>query len=77
MIMSGKKDAVLHQVNLIDIHGTRFYDITFSHTDTPDQPRRARIGVEDAYPDPTTRRCHQRHLSDECSDRHCATVIKR
>jgi hypothetical protein len=52
MIMSGKKDAVLHQVNLIDIHGTRFYDITFSHTDTPDQPRRARIGVEDAYPDP-------------------------
>ncbi|WP_448542404.1 hypothetical protein [Roseiflexus sp.] len=50
--MSGKKDAVLHQVNLIDIHGTRFYDITFSHTDTPDQPRRARIGVEDAYPDP-------------------------
>ena len=52
MIMSGKKDAVLHQVNLIDIHGTRFYDITFSHTDTPDQPHRARIGVEDAYPDP-------------------------
>jgi hypothetical protein len=52
MIMSGKKDAVLHQVNLIDIHGTRFYDITFSHTDTPDQPRRARIGVEDAYPNP-------------------------
>jgi len=50
--MSGKKDAVLHQVNLIDIHGTRFYDITFSHTDTPDQPHRARIGVEDAYPDP-------------------------
>jgi hypothetical protein len=52
MIMSGKKDAVLHQVNLIDIHGTRFYDIIFSHTDTPDQLRRARIGVEDAYPDP-------------------------
>ncbi|MBO9343950.1 MAG: hypothetical protein J7454_18535 [Roseiflexus sp.] len=52
MIMSGKKDAVLHQVTLIDIHGTRFYDIIFSHTDAPDQPRRARIGVEDAYPDP-------------------------
>lgn len=52
MIMSGKKDAVLHQVHLIDIHGTRFYDIMFSHTDTPDQPRRARIGVEDAYADP-------------------------
>lgn len=52
MIMSGKKDAVLHQVTLIDIHGTRFYDIVFSHTDTPDQPHRARIGVEDAYADP-------------------------
>ena len=61
MIMSGKKDAVLHQVNLIDIHGTRFYDITFSHTDTPDQPRRARIGVEDAYPDPL-------HLQETFSD---------
>ncbi|MFQ3631645.1 hypothetical protein [Roseiflexus sp.] len=52
MIMSGRKDAVLHNIQLIDIHGTRFYDIVFAHTDTPEQARRARIGVDDAYPDP-------------------------
>ncbi len=52
MIMSGRKDAVLHHIQLIDIHGTRFYDIVFAHTDAPEQVRRARIGVDDAYPDP-------------------------
>ncbi|NWG20379.1 MAG: hypothetical protein HXY39_08605 [Chloroflexi bacterium] len=52
MILSGKKDAVLHQVQLVDIHGTRFYDLTFSLTDAPEQIQRARIGIEDAYPDP-------------------------
>ncbi|MGB9750699.1 MAG: hypothetical protein C0183_08195 [Roseiflexus castenholzii] len=52
MVMSGKKDAVLHHIQLIDIHGTRFYDIIFAHIDAPDQARRARIGVDDAYPDP-------------------------
>lgn len=52
MIMSGRKDAVLHHIQRIDIHGTRFYDIIFAHTDTPDQMRRARIGADDAYPDP-------------------------
>jgi hypothetical protein len=52
MIMSGKKDATLREVRLIDIHGTRFYDITYAHDDAPAQLRSARIGVEDAYPDP-------------------------
>ena len=52
MIMSGKKDATLREVRLIDIHGTRFYDITYTHDDAPAQARSARIGVEDAYPDP-------------------------
>lgn len=52
MIMSGRKDAVLHNIQMIDIHGTRFYDIVFAHTDTPEQVRRTRIGVDDAYPDP-------------------------
>lgn len=52
MIVSGEKDALLHHIQLIDIHGTRFYDIIFAHTDTPDQMRRARIGVDDAYPNP-------------------------
>jgi hypothetical protein len=52
MIMSGKKDATLREVRLIDIHGTRFYDIIYTHDDAPAQVRSARIGVEDGYPDP-------------------------
>lgn len=52
MIMSGTKAATLQQVRLIDIHGTRFYDIGYTHDDAPGQLRSARIGVESAYPDP-------------------------
>ena len=52
MIMSGKKDATLRQVRMIDIHGTRFYDLEYSHDDAPGQVRSARIGVESAYEDP-------------------------
>lgn len=52
MILSGSKDAVLQQVQLIDIHGTRFYDIVYAHTDSPQDLRRARIGAEDAYSGP-------------------------
>lgn len=51
MIMSGKRDALLNQVQLIDIHGTYFYDLIYIHLDEG-QPRRARIGREDIYPDP-------------------------
>lgn len=52
MIMSGKKDATLRESRLVDIHGTRFYDIAYTHDDAPGQVRTARIGVDDAYPDP-------------------------
>jgi len=52
MIMSGTKDATLRTVRLIDIHGTRFYDIEYTHDEAPDQIRSARIGVESAYDDP-------------------------
>jgi hypothetical protein len=52
MIMSGKKDATLRDVRLVDIHGTHFYDIAYAHDDDPGQIRSARIGVEDAYPGP-------------------------
>lgn len=51
MIMSGSKDAVLMQVQLIDIHGTYYYDLVYAHTDDR-QPRRARIGKDDIYADP-------------------------
>jgi len=52
MIISGTKDATLREVRLVDIHGTRFYDIGYTHDDAPDQLRQARIGVESAYGDP-------------------------
>ncbi len=52
MFLSGSKAATLLQVRLIDIHGTRFYDLAFAHGDSPDQPRTARVGVDDVYSDP-------------------------
>jgi len=52
MIMSGTKDATLHMVRLIDIHGTRFYDVEYSHDDLPGQVRAARVGLESAYENP-------------------------
>ena len=52
MIMSGRRNATLREIRLIDIHGTRFYDITYTHDDAPTERRAARIGVEDAYPNP-------------------------
>jgi hypothetical protein len=52
MIMSGTKDAALRAVRLIDIHGTRFYDIEYTHDDLPGQVRAARIGLESAYEQP-------------------------
>ena len=52
MIMSGTKDATLRAIRLLDIHGTRFYDIEYTHEDLPGQVRSARVGFESAYDDP-------------------------
>jgi hypothetical protein len=52
MIMSGTKDATLRTIRLIDIHGTRFYDIEYIHDDLPGQVRAARVGLESAYDNP-------------------------
>ena len=52
MIMSGTKDSTLRTVRLIDIHGTRFYDIEYTHDDLPSQVRAARLGLESAYDNP-------------------------
>lgn len=51
MIMSGSKEATLLQIQLLDIHGTFYYDLLYTHTDES-QPRRARVGKEDVYTDP-------------------------
>jgi hypothetical protein len=52
MIISGTKDATLRAVRLIDIHGTRFYDVEYTHDELPGQVRAARVGLESAYDDP-------------------------
>ena len=52
MIMSGTKDSTLRTVRLIDIHGTRFYDIEYTHDDLPSQVRTTRLGLESAYDNP-------------------------
>ena len=52
MIFAGKQAATLHAVRLVDIHGTRFYDIEYAHDDAPGALRSARIGTESAYEHP-------------------------
>lgn len=51
MIMSGSKAAAILQVQMIDIHGTYYYDIVYAHTEDQ-KPRRARIGKDDIYTNP-------------------------
>jgi hypothetical protein len=52
MLMNATKAATLQQVQLVDIHGTRLYDLIYSHDEEPDVPRRARLGPEALYADP-------------------------
>ncbi len=52
MFLSGSKEATLRDVRLVDIHGTRFYDLLYAHDDAPTQLRTARVAVEDAYAEP-------------------------
>ncbi|MBC8078230.1 MAG: hypothetical protein H7Y32_19280 [Chloroflexales bacterium] len=54
MIMSGSKDAVIEHVQLVDIHGTRLYDLVYRHDDTPGALLRARLGPEALYGTPNT-----------------------
>jgi hypothetical protein len=51
MIMSGARDAVLHEVHGVSIHGTIFYDLLYIH-DGESQPRQARVGAESVYQNP-------------------------
>lgn len=52
MIMAGSKDATLCAVRLVDIHGTHFYDLEYTHDEAPGEPRSARVGAESVYSDP-------------------------
>jgi hypothetical protein len=44
--------ATLLRVQLVDIHGQKFYDLTFALDSKPDAPKTSRIGTESVYPDP-------------------------
>ena len=37
---------------MIDIHGTRFYDVEYTHDDVSGHVRAARAGLESVYDDP-------------------------
>jgi hypothetical protein len=51
MIMSGTRTGVVHTVQLVDIHGTHFYDLVYTHEGEA-TPRQARVGLEACYQDP-------------------------
>lgn len=51
MIMSGSREATIDAVQAVDIHGTIFYDITYTHAGEEGQ-RRARVGQESVYERP-------------------------
>ena len=44
--------ATLLRVQLVDIHGQLFYDLTFALDAKPDAPKTSRIGAESVYPEP-------------------------
>jgi len=51
MILSGKKAATLDRVQLIDIHGTRYYDVAYTHAGE-ERVLTARLGPEAIYTAP-------------------------
>ncbi len=49
MIVSGTRNARLEAIRPVDIHGTIYYDLVYTHSDET-QPRQARLGAESLYP---------------------------
>ena len=50
--MLGKQKGTLLDVRQIDIHGSRFWDISYALENAPQQVQQGRIGVESAYDNP-------------------------
>ncbi|RYX83474.1 hypothetical protein EON83_14905 [bacterium] len=44
--------ATLIRVQLIDIHGQKYYDLTFTLDSKPEAPKTSRIGAESVYSNP-------------------------
>lgn len=51
MIVSGTRDAILHEAQPISIHGTMLYDLVYLHEGEA-QLRQARLGAESVYAEP-------------------------
>lgn len=51
-MLFGTHAATLHQVQVIDLHGTRFLDLVYMHDDAPGQQRQARVSAEASYQNP-------------------------
>lgn len=47
-----KQAATLENVQLVDIHGAKFYDLSFRLEASPDRVRVSRIGTESVYANP-------------------------
>ena len=45
-MLKGSRDATLHRLQPISIHGQLSYDVHYSFDDDPDQPHVARVGPE-------------------------------
>lgn len=50
--MLGNQKGTLLAVQQIDIHGSRFWDVSYALLNTPDQARQGRIGLESVYDNP-------------------------
>ena len=49
-MLKGSRDAVVHKIQPISIHGQLSYDVHYEFADEPDSPHVARIGPEDEGP---------------------------
>jgi len=47
-----KSSGKMTHVQLVDIHGARFFDLRFVLDGSPERERASRIGAESVYPDP-------------------------
>ncbi len=46
------REAVIHQVQPYDLHGTRYYALVYSFANEPGMMREARLPHDSLYPDP-------------------------
>ncbi len=52
MPQRGSRRARLHSARLIDSYGTRYWEVTFSHDEAPEEVRKAFLGMSSVYDDP-------------------------